>query len=596
MNFLRSLVLAIILVTFGFLPEVAFASWPVRHADSRNSGWLPFAGPQELKPKWHSLEKLPVATFVGIGRKGDLYTLTMDAGHCHLYALDKNGKVRWCSDQVQAASSSVAVSEDDAVFVIDGKNLFRFESDGKLTWKVPVSDGASALMFTKQGYVLVANLRGLITVYDPLTGERVAEPYQLPATLAPAKALPDAVKLGFQLMGIEPSYLDDFIKEFFGFNVVVKDAVAVHPLTGRIFTKGADSTRKSGMLYALDFIPPANGSSGEIKLACTGSVGLGSDTSPSISADGLHVYVTDATGTLSALNTNDCGVAWSLKVPGEALASTTVGLNGYLYSLTGDQITAFQDKGSSGKILWQADITPQAKADGFTAAKFDSAITLTQNYLYATASFGRRVKFPDSAFPEFLVTQTSRLVTVNPTNGNIVAVTTLGDESDSTPSLSENGTLYVPSKPLRKAVGLGLKKLGLLQQDFSIPESQAGIYAFEPASFKQLAADGLGVASNFVEQAIEALHQDNTTDTITGVERSIRQLKVVSKNITTAEERGEVVLKTAHQTNQYVQRVDSKLNQVLEQLKKEHPDRQVTALLKSSRKDINRAIKRFTQD
>ncbi len=74
MNYRCSLVLAIVLGILNFLPEVAFATWPVRHADSRNSGWLPLAGPQELKPKWHSLDKLPVATFVGIGRKGDLYT------------------------------------------------------------------------------------------------------------------------------------------------------------------------------------------------------------------------------------------------------------------------------------------------------------------------------------------------------------------------------------------------------------------------------------------------------------------------------------------------------------------------------------------
>ena len=598
MNFLCSLVLAIILVTFGFLPEVALANWPVRRADSRNSGWLPLAGPRELKPKWQALNKLPVATFVGIGNNGALYTLTMDGGACHLYALDKNGKVRWCSDRVQAASSSVAVSEDDAVFVIDGKNLFRFESDGKLTWKVPVSDGASALMFTKQNYVIVADLRGLIAVYNPRTGERVAKPYQLPAARSPARAIPDSLKLGLGLIGIEPTYINDFFQEFFGFNVVIKDAVAVHPLTGRIFTKGADSTGKSGMLYALDFIPPANGSSGEIKLACTGSIGLGSDTSPSISADGLHVYVTDGTGTLYALNTNDCRIAWSLKVPGAAPAAATVGLNGYLYSLTSGKLTAFQDQGSSGEMLWQTDITERAKADGFTAGVFDSAITLTQNYLYATASFGRRAKEnpQDSSSRETLVTQASRLVAIDPTNGNIVSVTPLGDESDSTPSLSENGTLYVPSKPLRKAVGLGLKKQGLLQPDFSIPEAQAGVYAFEPASFKQLAVDGFAVASRFAEQAVESLNQGNTNDTITGVERSIRQLKVVSENITTAQERGEVVLKTANQTNQDVQTVNFKLNQVLEQLKKEHPDRQVKSLLKSSQKDINRALKGFTQD
>ena len=591
------LVVAVILATLNVLPKNAFASWPVRHGDSRNSGWLPLAGPRELKPKWQALEKVPVATFVALGKKGNLYTLTMDAGRCHLYALDKNGKVRWCSDQVQAASSSVAVCEDDAVFVIDGKNLFRFEADGKLTWKVPVSEGASALMFTQQGYVLVADLKGLMRVYDPHTGKQVAEPYQLPIALTSGISIPNTVKIGLRQIGLEPSYIDNFLKEFLGFNIAVKDAVAIHPVTGRIFTKGADSTGKSGKLYALDFIPPTQGSPGKIKLACTGSLGLGSDTSPSISTDGLHVYVTDGTGTLFAFNTNNCRVAWSLKVPGAAPASASVGSNGTLYSLTGGKLTAFQDTGTSGKMLWQTDITAQAKADGFTAGVFDSAVTVTQNYLYVTASFGTPVKEnPQNANSrKILVSQTSRLVTINPTNGTIVSVASLGEESASTPSLGDDGTLYVPSKPLRKAVGLGLKALGLLQPDFSIPEPQAGIYAFEPASFKELAVDGLTVASHLVEQAVETLNQDKTKDTLTQLQGLSRQLQAISENITTAEERGEIVLKTTQQINQSIQTADYKLNQVVERLGSKNSLSEVKSLLNSSIQDIDQTLTLLTR-
>jgi len=596
MNFARSFLIPIILTTLGLLPEVAGATWPVRHGNSSNSRVFPLAGPREFIPKWHALNKLPVATFVGIDKKENLYTLTMDAGSCHLYALDKNGKVRWCSDQVKAASSSIAISEDDAVFVIDGKHLFRFESVGKLTWKVPVSTEASALMFTKQGYVIVADLKGLITVYDPLTGERIAQPYQLPAAATPDKALPEALKVGLRQIGLEPSYIDNFIKEFLGFNVVVKDAVAVHPITGRIFTKAADSTGKNGVLYALDFIPPANGSPGTIKLACTGSLGLvGSDTSPSISADGLHIYLTDPTGTLFAFNTNNCRTDWSLKVSGEAPATATVGLNGYLYSLSGGKIIAFQDNISSGNIVWQTDITPLAQADGFTKGMFDSAITLTQNYLYATASFGTSVK-ENQANPKsrnLLISQASRLVTINPVNGNVVSTANLGEESDSSPSLTENGTLYVPSKPLRKAVGLGMKSLNILPKDFSIPEPQAGVYSFEPASFKELAMDGLTVATNFAETAVEALNQGNRKVSITELQRAIRQITVVSENVNKAQERGEVILKTARQTNQYLQTVDAQLNQLLELLSKEDTDSQIKSLLQGSVKDIDQARKTF---
>jgi len=196
---------------------------------------------------------------------------------------------------------------------------------------------------------------------------------------------------------------------------------------------------------------------------------------------------------------------------------------------------------------------------------------------------------------KILVSQTSRLVKINPTNGTIVSVAPLGEESDSTPSLGDDGALYVPSKPLRKAVGLGLKALGLLQPDFSIPEPQAGIYAFEPASFKELAVDGLTVASHLVEQAVETLNQDKTKDTLTQLHGLSRQLQAISENITTAEEGGEIVLKTAEQVNQSIRTADYKLNQVVERLGSKNSFTEVKSLLNSSIQDIDQTLTILTR-
>jgi outer membrane protein assembly factor BamB len=512
--------------------------WPVLHADGRNSDWVALAGPRDLVPTWHALDGKPTAAVVAIGPERQLYTVTMDEGPCHLYAFDKDGTRLWCSDQVRTAFTAPAVGKDGAVFVDDGTEVFRFEADGSLSWRVGATAPALGVVFTREGFLLVMDAIGLTSVYDPGTGNLVAQ-LPLPVGFQPRpQPLPiqlQAFKLGAPKIGMDPAFVDFFIDAFFDYNVAVGNNVpAIHPETGRIFIAvSASPTGTEGLFYGIDFIPPSDEAPGSLEIACSAPIGLASGTSPAISLDGVHVYAGDSGGFLTAFHTADCTVAWTLSLSAASLASPTVGLDGRVYMLVGGQVVALQDHGSAGEVLWQTDIAPIAQGQGYATGGFNAVLPLAQNYLYGAATLAELIGGRQ-------VPRAHVVATLNLADGAIVSVAELGEESASTLSLGRDGALYVPSKPIAKATLLGTPLAP------SVPAPHAGIYAFEPASFRQLTADGLMVALDFAQRAESALGTNDTVHANADLARAICQLTVTGENLGTAQQRGEVEAMDAH--------------------------------------------------
>lgn len=462
------------------LMAVDTADWPVRHADPSNSDHVGGAAPDQLEPAWFHGPDVPIGTFVAID--GDLlFTHSYNAdnkpegayGGCHLWALEaKTGAVRWCSREVGAALTSLAIDGEGGIFIADTKRLFRFDRTGKIVWRRTIPSETSALTWSIDGGLLVADYAGNVRIYDPATGRLRTKPFALPAAPYPRGPITPTDAPGQLEAGVGADYLPRLIDNFFGYGIVIKDVPAVVPESGRIFIAANSRDGKIGLLFGLDL-----DHRGRFRIACKTEIGANSDTSPAISADGASLY-TAAAGELFAIDTASCRIRWRVKRDGVAAASPLVFPDGRVVLMAGGNVSAFQDRGTNGELLWQRTGDDIAKAEGFEHGVFDSvAVGAASRRLYVTTTYGPRVA--GIPFP-----MAHRLIVLDAKDGRLVSSAPLGAESDSTPSISRDGWVYVPTKSLAHAHWLSERKLGRLPEPFQhlpLPNPRNGVYAFRPA-------------------------------------------------------------------------------------------------------------------
>jgi outer membrane protein assembly factor BamB len=457
------------------------ADWPVRHADPRNSDWVDGVAPDRLVSAWFHGPDVPIGTFVAID--GDLlFTHSYNAAEkpagvnrgCHLWALDaKTGAVRWCSREVGAALTSLAIDGKGGVFVADMHHLFRFDRTGRKIWQRKIASETSALTWAADGGLLVADYAGHVRIYDPRTGSPKTRQFRLPAAPYPRGPIRAEDAPGQLEAGVGADYLPRLIYNFFGYGIVIKDVPAVDFGSGRIFIAANNRDGRSGLLYGLDL-----DKKGQFHIACAPVIGANSDTSPAISADGRSLY-TAAEGELFAVDTQTCAIRWRVARPGVAAASPLVFPDGRIVLMVGGGVAAYRDAGDRAEPLWQVAGDTVAKAEGFEQGVFNSvAIAAGDRRIYVTATFGPRVG--GITFP-----QAHRLIVINATDGATVSTAELGAESDSTPSISRDGWVYVPTKSLAHAHWLSERTLGRLPEKLRglpLPVPRNGVYAFRPAS------------------------------------------------------------------------------------------------------------------
>jgi len=519
-------------------PAQAESTWPVLHGDPGNTDFVPLAGPRQLVPHWQALQVKAAAANVAVGPDGHLYTTTMDAGPCHLHALDADGNTLWCSAEVRWAFTFPVVAPDGTVFVTDGTEVFQFASDGTILWRVAATGRALGPIFSREGYLIIFDQLGWATAYDPSTGSVVAQlliPSATNPRPVPLPAQSQFFKVGAPLAGWDPTaaLLDAWIDAFNNYNTAVGNNIPAMDANGRMFIGVAKGPAPSttGVFYGIDFTPPSvPGGLGAFSIACSRPMGLNSSTSPALSADGKRIYAGDAATPpqLRAFNADDCSQAWTLGLEAQSLASPTVDLDGRIFMNVNQKVFAFRDNETSATVLWQANLTPKAQALGFASARVNSVLPRAANYLYAGASFFNKVGTQD-------VPMAHVLATLDPSTGDILSLADLGEESDSTPSIGPNGQVYVPAKPIVKAINLGIPSV----RPF-VPPARSGIFAFEPASYQELTADGVNVALDFLNRSAAASDVGDTASASLEASRALRQVRAAKASLARAEERGEI--------------------------------------------------------
>lgn len=532
------------------------ATWPVLHGDPGNSDFVPLAGPRDLAPRWQALQVRPAAANVAVGPGGRLYTTTLDAGPCHLHALDPQGQLRWCSSDVRWGFTFPVVAADGTVYVSDGTEVFHFDADGAILWRVPATARALGPIFSREGYLLIFDQAGLATAYEPSTGAVVAQ-LAVPSAATPRPpTLPAQValfKAGAPLAGWDPTpaLLDAMVDAFFNFNTTVGNNIPARDANGRLFigvAKGpAPSTQ--GVFYGIDFVPPASpGGAGALTIACETPMGLNSSTSPALSADGRRIYAGDAStpvARLRAFHTHDCSQAWEQGLEASSLASPTVDLDGRIFMNVNQKVFAFRDHGTSASVLWQTSLTPVAQARGYASARLNSVLLRSANFLYGAASFFSRINNVD-------IPMAHVVATLDPDNGAVLSLADLGEESASTPSFGPDGQIYVPSKPLVKATTLGNASVRPL-----VPPAASGIFAFEPLSYRQLTIDGARVALDYLGRSVAAAGDAVLAAAHAG--RALAQVQAARSSLAIAEQRGEIDHGTFASTDAHLDTAERKL-------------------------------------
>ena len=140
--------------------------------------------------------------------------------------------------------------------------------------------------------------------------------------------------------------------------------MTVDPNSGRIWVASTapdekdgtvDGESSYGALYALDLTK--KGSSYQVVEHCSIYFDGGSASTPALRGDGKRIYVGDSFRKMLSFNDN-CEKVWELDMGSQLVASIALSSeNNELYGATAKSIVKVVDNGSSGSIVWKADLS-----------------------------------------------------------------------------------------------------------------------------------------------------------------------------------------------------------------------------------------------
>lgn len=340
---LSALALGFVLAAPVVVPErnpVYAPGWSATHADASNSDYSPVPGSARIVHAWsRSFEGMINLGPTSDGH-GQLYVTTSGPG-CRLHALDRaTGQTLWCSDALDrlAVASSPLLDADRNLYLADGASMHSFRHDGGKRWETPLIGFPLSAQFAADGDLVFITHVGVIYRLDRRTGKTV---------IAPLELIPDPV--------FDPS----------------RDALAC--MRGTRACPSANTPaldRRAGRFIFTFWAPesPAAGVRSMKILAGADAKGItadwthdtlpgGSAASPSLSADGGRVYLTDNNQRLLALDARTGERVWSIDIGYSAGGSPSVSPDGIILPAGGGDapLMAIRDLGNQPRVLWRRD-------------------------------------------------------------------------------------------------------------------------------------------------------------------------------------------------------------------------------------------------
>jgi hypothetical protein len=325
-----------------------------------------------------------------------------------------------------------------------------------LAW-VPNADAIVGL--TRDGFVFLLDRR---------TGERLLPaPLQLPGERTPPRGstIPPSLaalvdELLEPLVAFPPEFgVLDLIEVLLGGSSEVANNLSVDPRNNRLWIAATardeedgetDGVSEFGAIYRFDVVPDGDG--WMLNEVCHRTFSGGSASTPTLGQNGTRVYLGDDSGSLIAIDADDCGEAWAVPLDLQIFGSVAVSSDGReLYAASAGGIFQIFDDGEHARRGWTAELDLYDIPSELTAyGGMNLLLTgIGANGLLIQAGVG-------------LLTATNTL----PVRTGIVHVDRLTgaprwfaddlEESLGAMSTGPDGALYLPHAPLRRAFSLAL--------------------------------------------------------------------------------------------------------------------------------------------
>lgn len=318
--------------------------WSAVHADGANSDYSPAAIADIPEMRWRRSFDGPLKAgalewTINLGATvsdaGQLYLTTTVPG-CHLQAIDTStGDTAWCSNEVnfQAVISSPLIDTEGRLYLADGAAMRSFTPDGSVIWTTPIVGVPLSAQFTPAGNLFFITHAGIAYILDRTSGA----PVMVPLELVPGATWDGTTGLSACARGLEgcPS----------------ANTPAIDLSTGRVFFTFWEPGAEQAAVRAMRIVEDGP----EVTLVPlweNSSLPGGSASSPTLSADGSRVYVTDNVDSVHALDAKTGDSIWKFAFGARAGGSVSVSPEGVIMAAGGD-LQAIRDAGDHAELLWK---------------------------------------------------------------------------------------------------------------------------------------------------------------------------------------------------------------------------------------------------
>jgi len=403
----------------GTVPVYA-PGWPAVHSDGANSDYSPAPIADIPEMRWRRSFDGPLKAgalewTINLGATvsdaGQLYLTTTVPG-CHLQAIDTStGDTAWCSTEVnfQAVISSPLIDTEGRLYLADGAAMRSFMPDGSVAWTTPIVGVPLSAQFTPAGNLFFITHVGIAYILDRASGA----PVMAPLALVPGATWDGTTGLSACAQGLPgcPS----------------ANTPAIDARNGRVFFTFWEPGEEQAAVRAMRIVEDG----AEVTLLPlweNSSLPGGSASSPTLSADGSRVYVTDNVDSVHALDAETGESIWKFAFGARAGGSVSISPDGVIMAAGGD-LQAIRDAGDHAELLWKWEGV--ANRGIATQAAGDRAV--------ATVAAGGRDADPASRYRNDLVvvdTRTGAELSRFPIEGATVFSVGI--------TIGPDGSIYVP--------------------------------------------------------------------------------------------------------------------------------------------------------
>jgi len=355
-------------------------------------------------------------------------------------------------------------------------------------------------------------LGGEVFVLDRATGKPLSAPMQLPCAPAtpsesarPAWWIVDMANketdMAFGKLPSGRSLFENILEVVYGGGACVANFFAVDQNTGKIFIAATaedaqdgnlDGFSDNGALYSVQLTPNfSSDSEHALQLQVVGSTYFhgGTGSTPSLSADGKVVYVSDDQTNVIALDTETLETLWTLDVYEQVAASLAVAAdNNELFAITKTNVIKIREvyngdgnRPASAEIAWIANL------DAYPGVKNVNTLTPTITANGIAISMGSVIEIGGKELPT-----NNGMALLDRETGNLRYFSEGREDSISVSVVDRDGAYYQAHSPVRRAASramLGGKLEPLI----------GGVARFRPIRKDLLVRDAVCAASARVE-------------------------------------------------------------------------------------------------